>query len=62
VEGQEVRVVLIVRTAQAILMGSADYGNQVIALEQPVGILEAMMLGVRVVQHGLSHAPVPQVR
>ena len=63
VERQVVRVVGVVRRRAVRLVERRPHQrDQVVAVEQPVGVLEPVRLHVRVLQHDPLHLPRPQVR
>src|ERR1035437_3508804 len=61
VEGQEVGVVSVVGTARVIVKSGAAGGDDVLAVEQPVHVLEAVSRDVRMMEQDATHLPIQQV-
>lgn len=62
VEGEEISVMKVMRAAGLVIISGSARSNDVVAVEQPVNILKAMPLDLRVVQEDASEHPLPQVR
>ena len=56
-ERNEVRVVASARAAQAVVIGGADRRDKILALKLPVGILEAHVNNIRVVEKDAIDGP-----
>ena len=58
-EGQEIRVMSIAGAAQAVVVGGSDRGDDVVALEQSIGILKPMAPNVGVMNQDTANLPIP---
>src|ERR1035438_4828397 len=60
VKGQEVGIVSVVGAALVIVKSRAAGGDDVLAIEQPVHVLEAVSRDVRMMEQDATHLPIQQ--
>jgi hypothetical protein len=59
-EGEKVCVVIIMGTALIIVVGRAAGSDEVVAVELPIHILEAMLCDLGMMQQDAAHLPFPE--
>ena len=62
VEGEEVRVVVVVGTAESIVPGRAAHGDEVVTVEKPIDVLKPVLSGVGMVQEDCASFPSTKIR
>ena len=61
-ERQEIRIVIVMGTANPIVISSTAGENNRVPFEKPVDVLEAMLQHIRMAQYHLMYVPVFQIR
>jgi hypothetical protein len=61
-EGQKIRIVLVVRATEPVVVSGARHRDQVVTFDLPIDVLKTVLLRIRMIQDDGVNGPITQVK